>query len=284
MATDAAFAGGDELEKLFGGLSLHLGPQFIQGIGHRSLPAKYSLVNGLKFLSVTGRHPRASQAYGVYSAEAVDSGDRGERWHIHARCRSSLHESQGSNAHELVDKRVPRKEGAVGNLHVSADECAVCKNVMVANETVVTDMAVGHKKIVAAYDGVFVRLIGVMDGDVFPKNVVITNSQACRFAVVFDILRGVADDRTSVELVALANGGLPGEMDMGGEGAVGTQRDSSVDDCVWPDYGSLMYVGSGVNDGGWVNVQFPILITQGSLNSQVSNFSLILGTRSISDH
>jgi len=145
-------------------------------------------------------------------------------------------------------------------------------------------MAVGHKKIVAANDGVFVRLVGAVDGDVFPKNVVIVNSQACGFAVVFDILRGIADDRTCVELVALANGGLPGEMDMGSEGAVGTQRDSSVDDCVWPDYGSLMYVGSGVNDGGRVNVQFPILITQGSLNSQVSNFSLALGTRPISDH
>ena len=32
-----------------------------------------------------------------------------------------------------------------------------------------------------------------MDGDVFAKNVGVADSQACRFAVVFDILRGVAD-------------------------------------------------------------------------------------------
>ena len=98
-----------------------------------------------------------------------------------------------------------------------------------------------------------------MDGDVFTKNVVVADSQACRFAVIFDILWGVADDSTGVELVALANGGLTREMDMGGEGAVGTQCDASVDDCVWPDFGSLVNGGGGVNDGGRVNVQFPSL-------------------------
>src|SRR6266511_5283149 len=71
-----------------------------------------------------------------------------------------------------------------------------------------------------------------MDGDVLPKDVLGTDAQPRRFALVFQVLRRGADDTAGIKVVLVADGRGPGQMHVWPEPAIRSDDNRAVNDRV----------------------------------------------------
>ena len=92
-----------------------------------------------------------------------------------------------------------------------------------------------------------------MNRDVFAKHIVIADAQARGFAVIFQILRRIANHATRVELVARAHRRVPREMHVRPDAAVGTDDDVGINHRVRPDAHTRMKLRLRMNDSGGMN-------------------------------
>ena len=92
-----------------------------------------------------------------------------------------------------------------------------------------------------------------MDGDMLAKNVVVADAQPCRYAIVFQILRRVADDAAGVKLVARANRRESREINVRADDAICAQLHAFVNHGERSDLDRRIQLRLWMNDGGWVN-------------------------------
>ncbi len=157
--------------------------------------------------------------------------------------RTSLHHRQRADTHELMHQAIAGNERVVGNLYVTGDERAIGKSVVIAHHAVVADVAVGHEKIPRPDDGVFIRSVGPVNGDMLAENVFVTDAQLSGHPIVLQILRGTSDYRSSMNLVAPAKGRLADQVNVRTNVAIRANGHPRVDDGIWTNPNGLMQAG-----------------------------------------
>jgi len=133
---------------------------------------------------------------------------------------------------------------------VPGEQRPVRQRHVITHAGVVSHVAMRHQEIGGADDRRFRHVVGAMDGDVFPKEVVIADAQFRRFTVELAVLRRVTDDAAGVKLIACANRRVPGEVNVRSNTAVGADGHKFVDDDERPDCHARVEPCAGVNDRG----------------------------------
>ena len=168
---------------------------------------------------------------------------KGVRRQVLTDGRTTLHHSQRADTHELMHQAIAGNKRVISNLYVAGDERPIGKSVMVAHRTVVANVAMGHEKIPRPDDGVFIRSVGPVNGDVLPENVFVTDAQLSGHPIVLQILRGTSDYRSSMDLVAPAKGRLAGQMNVRTNVTIRANGHPRVDDGIWTDPNGLVQPG-----------------------------------------
>jgi len=104
-----------------------------------------------------------------------------------------------------------------------------------------------------ADDRLTIRRGGTMHRDVFAENIMVADAHTRRFAVVFQILRRVADDAAGVKNVVRADLGDAGEIDVRSDDAVRAEFHVRVNHGIRPDVDGGVQFRLRMNDGGRMN-------------------------------
>ena len=173
-----------------------------------------------------------------------------ERRQILADGRAALHQRQRADAHELMHEAVAGNERAVMHRHMAAEQRAVRDDDVVAQLAIVADMAIRHQKIVRADDRFPVRFGRAMHRDVFAENIVVADAQPRRFALVFQILRRVADDAAGVKLIVRADFCFARQINMRPDNAMRAKFHARVNHGIRPDLDRRVQLRFRMDDGG----------------------------------
>jgi hypothetical protein len=88
------------------------------------------------------------------------------------------------------------EDGVILYLDMSCQGCGISHDYMVFNDAIMGDMGIGHNKIVVSNGRYPATFLGApVDGEIFSKDVVISNDQAGFSSPVFQILRNIANGR-----------------------------------------------------------------------------------------
>jgi hypothetical protein len=187
------------------------------------------------FEPVGGVDAGAAHPDDVQPAHLIHRFGDGERRQILGHAGEPLHHRQRADADELVYGGVAGEEGAIKNRHVAREQNSVRQDDVIVDVGVVADVHIRHQQVVRTDDRFALGLGGAMHGDVFAEDVVVADADAGGGAVVFQILRGIADDAARMKAVARAHGQQAGEINMGTDDAARAEFHAGVNDCIRPD-------------------------------------------------
>src|SRR5690606_15292865 len=107
---------------------------------------------------------------------------------------------------ELVHAGETAKDDAIADMHMTGDRGVVGEDAVIANDAIVGNMHIGHEKIIAADARQAVVLHGAtMQGGTFANDIVVTNFQPRRLALVLLVLALLAHRGKLENTVALAD-------------------------------------------------------------------------------
>ena len=215
--------------------------------------AEKQVVEAFELLALVGCESGAAEADDVEAADGVIAAGDSVGGEVFGDAGAALHEGEGADADELVDEAVAGDEGAVIDAGVAAEQCAICNDDPVADMRVVADMGVRHEEVVVAQAGLFGGIAGAMDCDVFADGVLLADGEGGGCAVVFEVLRGFAKDRSSEYLIGRADRGEAGDVDVGADAGVSADLDVLIDDGVGSDVNAGVKLGFGMDDSGGVD-------------------------------
>ena len=81
----------------------------------------------------------------------------------------------------------------------------------------------------------------------FAKNVVVTNPEPGWLVIVFQILRGFADNTAGKKMIARADGGQAGQINIGPDDALRAEFDAFINHRIGRDFHSGIEPGFGMN-------------------------------------
>jgi hypothetical protein len=113
-----------------------------------------------------------------------------------------LHQGQPTDPAKLVDQTAPRNKGPIMDHHMAAQQGPVGQDIVVTQNTVVSDMGTRHQKVSVAEDRVFFHPIRAVHGDVFPKYIIVTDAESSGLAGVFEVLGCVSQNGPGMDSVA----------------------------------------------------------------------------------
>src|SRR5689334_7803625 len=105
---------------------------------------------------------------------------------------------------------------------------AIGENHRVGDPAIVSDMAVGHQKVIRANDGLLLRITRAVNGAMLPEGISFADTQARRFPFVFQVLRRLPDDAPGEKSVIGANVSFAGEIDTRPDNTAGAELDVLV--------------------------------------------------------
>src|SRR2546423_4404473 len=152
-----------------------------------------------------------------------------------------------------MDQAIARNEYAIVDGDVTSKQRAVGDDNVITEPDIMAQMAMGHQKVVRPNYGCFGRVRGSVNGDVFAKNIALADAQAGRFAGILGILRRLAQDRASVDLIGGANGRYPCNMHVPADAAVRPNRYSFINDRVRANYNRRVDLRLQMDDRGLMN-------------------------------
>ena len=124
-----------------------------------------------------------------------------------------------------------------------------------------------------ADDRILGELVGAVNGDVLPKNIVLADAQARHLAPVFQILRSIANHASGVKLVVRANHCSSGEMNVRTDAAMRSNDNILINHRVRSDHDGRVEQRFWMNNGGGmdhlqvVNVRSRVCHVGGSKSS-----------------
>lgn len=127
---------------------------------------------------------------------------------------------------------------------------------MVPDTAIVRDVAIGEEVVAAADDRFRMRSGAAIDRDEFAKCVSVADFQVGRLAVVFQVLRALADAREREELVCLSDDAGAVQRDVVLEPASITENYAVSHDAVGSDFAAGTNLGFWRNYRGWMNAHF----------------------------
>ena len=136
---------------------------------------------------------------------------------------------------------------------MSGNERTIGKCVFIPQHTIVANMAVGHEKIPRPYDGILIRCVGAMNGDMLSKYIVVSDAQLCGRSLILQILRSAPDNSTCMNLVFPAHGHLSGQVNMRTYFAIWANNHPCINYCIRTNIDGFVYAGLWVDDSRGMN-------------------------------
>lgn len=154
---------------------------------------------------------------------------------------------------ELMDAGEAGNNGEVADGAVAAECGIVGENAVVADEAIVGDMGVGEEEVIVADAGGDLLGGATVDGGVLAEGIPVSDDQSGRLAVVFQVLGELTDGREGEKGVVLPDGGVAFDDDMGFKHAARADLDVGPYNAEGADLHVAGQLGSGVDDGSWVD-------------------------------
>jgi hypothetical protein len=111
-----------------------------------------------------------------------------------------------------MDTNQSSQDGMVFNFDMSGEGCSISHDHMIVNDAVMSDMGIGHKKIVMSNNRYPAAFLGAsVDGNVFSENVIISDDQFGISSPIFQILRDITNGGEGENSAPLSN--LGGSLD-----------------------------------------------------------------------
>ena len=143
-----------------------------------------------------------------------------------------------TNAAELMHGGKSADRRMVSHRDMAGKRCRICHDDVVSHDAIVSDVTVGHQKIIIPDHGDSMPSLGAaVQGDKFPEHVVVADLQVRRFSLVFEILRICSDGAVAVKMASLADGSPPVDVDMGIQDSAGSNPGLRADDAIGADFG-----------------------------------------------
>lgn len=130
----------------------------------------------------------------------------------------------GAQVTKLVDSNAPPHVNVISRLHVSPESRMTAHDQVVPYSAIVGDVRVRQEKIFGTDRGGIAVLGRRMSRDVFPENVSVTDSQARRTALVFEVMSLAANQGIGEHLVAFAHDDVALHRGMMPQHAIATQN------------------------------------------------------------
>ena len=130
----------------------------------------------------------------------------------------------------------------------------VHKNRMVLHDTVVTDMHVAHDEVVVSHVSIASVLYGTaVNRDVLAYDVVVTNRDCRRLALILQVRCGLANGAKLEDVVPCTNLGRSLDHHMGLDNRPLANHNPRTDDTVGTHLHGGVQISFGVNNGGGMN-------------------------------
>src|SRR5438067_978236 len=113
-----------------------------------------------------------------------------------------------------------------------------------------------------------------MDGDELTKGVVVADAQTRRLAVIFQILRLLADRAVGVKLVAAPDGGWPGNGDVVLKPAAIADAHTRFDDAIRPDANIRADLHGRINDRRRMDLRAQVCTSVNNMSASETTSSL----------
>src|SRR5262249_6714657 len=155
---------------------------------------------------------------------------------------------QPADADELMDDRIAGDDDIVFEETVAGEHRAVGEDAAVADDAIVGDVGADHDEVIVAKQCLERAGGAAMDGGVFADDVVVADLDRGAFTLVFEVLRGVADDGAGVNDVSLAHGDRAKEVGARTDDAVVAQDDVAFEISKSTDFAVFADDGFGRND------------------------------------
>lgn len=251
---DALGAAAQEGEHLLNGVeAAEVALHFRHGGGEHEAFAEEHFESGADGVDLIARDAGASHADDVDADHVVDVLLNDERRNVLGRRGTAADHRQSANADELLGGAVARKDHVVLKSAMAADEGPVREDAAIANDAIVSDMAVHHEEIVITDDSFHGVGGAAMNGHLFAEDVAIADFDAGRLVVIFEMLRPFAQDSAGIDEVASAEGHGPEEIRAGADDAIIADGHGAIDDGEGADLDVLAKAGLWRNHGSGVN-------------------------------
>src|SRR5882757_2361224 len=98
--------------------------------------------------------------------------------------------------------RISRDNGIVVHMDMSAQQNTIRQNRVTEDVAVMSDVRIRHQEISIAYPSDAVFFVGTaIDGDSFAKEIIVTDFNACRAALIAKVLWFGTDDRAGEKAI-----------------------------------------------------------------------------------
>ena len=133
--------------------------------------------------------------------------------------------------------------------HMAAQQGPVGQDIVVTQNTVVSDMGTRHQKVSVAEDRVFFHPIRAVHGHMFSKHVIVTDEKSSGLAGVFEVLGRVSENSPSMDAVAGSQSGMARQIGTGADLAMRPQDHMAINDRMRADLAAFAELGRGMDDG-----------------------------------
>src|SRR5690606_9456316 len=183
-----------------------------------------------------------------------------KRWDVLRHTGASADHHVCTNDAELMDCGHAANNCEIIYRYVSCQRCVVGKNTAVTYRTVVRDMRINHKQVVAAHLRQSTTLYcSTMNGDAFANAVTIADFQTGRLTSIFKILVYFADGSELIDLVIAANSRMTIHDNVRFQYCTLTNFDMGSNNTKWANMdvstnnGTDFHNGGRMNKGGFIN-------------------------------
>jgi hypothetical protein len=167
-----------------------------------------------------------------------------------------LHQGEPANAAKLVYNTIAREKGAVGERHMPRKQDTIRQDIVRTQLAIVTDMTVRHEEVFVPNHSVFFQLGRAMYRDVLTENIAPTNAQTGGRTGVFEILRGIPNDRAGMKCIPFSDHGVTCQVHVWTDDATGTQDDLWIDDGIRANGASKADFRAGMHGGEWMDLSW----------------------------
>jgi hypothetical protein len=129
-----------------------------------------------------------------------------------------------------------------------AQQGSIGQDIVVSDDTVVSDVGPGHQEIPVAQDGVFIESVRTVHGHVLSEDIVVADAQSGRLPGVFEVLRRISQHSSGMDAVSGAQLGMAREVGARAHLTVGPHDDVSVDDGMGTDLTAFSELSRRVDD------------------------------------
>ena len=141
----------------------------------------------------------------------IRDSNHGEWGDILTKAGAALNHDIAAYARELMAERAAADYGEVANLYLASELASVGDDDVIAEDAIVTNVAVGHDEVATSDDGLVSRSCAPVDCGALADAVVVANLAGSLLAVELEVLRDAANNSVLENTIVLAHAGTPAD-------------------------------------------------------------------------